>query len=196
MNNKEILRTTLRKQRISLSHTQQQQKSQKIVNHVLESGISKKAQQIGYYHAVRGEANPANLNIGHKQQQFYLPVVVSASENKQQGLVFAPALPTSQHQLNQFNIPEPICEPSELIQIHELDLLIMPLLGFDKRGSRLGMGGGFYDRSLSYKQQYPEKKPVLIGFAYDFQEIESLQAEPWDIGLEWIATESGLFRCK
>ena len=196
MNNKEILRASLRKKRTSLSHIQQQQKSQKIVNHVLESGIFKKAQKIGYYHAVRGEADPANLSIGHKQQQFYLPVVVSASENKQQGLVFAPALPTSQHQPNQFNIPEPICEPSKLIQIHELDLLIMPLLGFDKRGNRLGMGGGFYDRSLSYKQQYPKKKPVLIGFAYDFQEIESLQAEPWDIGLEWIAKESGLFRCK
>ena len=71
----------------------------------------------------------------------------------------------------------------------------MPLLGFDRSGNRLGMGGGFYDRSLAYKQQRPEKRPVLMGFAYDFQEVESLLAEPWDIGLDWIAMESDLFRC-
>jgi len=195
MNSKETLRKLLRKKRISLTHIQQQKKSQKIINHVLKSEVFKTAKNIAYYHAVRGEADPANLNIGHKQQQFYLPIVVSASKNKQQGLVFSPASLTSQYQLNQFNIPEPICEPSELIQVYELDLLIMPLLGFDRSGNRLGMGGGFYDRSLAYKQQRPEKRPVLMGFAYDFQEVESLLAEPWDIGLDWIAMESDLFRC-
>lgn len=196
MNNKEILRKSLREKRASLTHIQQQQKSQKIVNYILDSAVFKDAKKIGYYHAVRGEADPAKLSSMHKQKHFYLPIVISASKNKQAGLVFAPASPTSQYQANLFNIPEPICKHSERINANELDLLIMPLLAFDRSGNRLGMGGGFYDRTLSYKQQHPKTKPVLMGFAYDFQEVELLQAEHWDIGLDWIAMESELIKCE
>ena len=65
----------------------------------------------------------------------------------------------------------------------------MPLLGFDLKGNRLGMGGGYYDRCLAFKKS-KVKKPILLGFAYDFQQVDLLSAEPWDIGLDAIATES------
>ena len=71
MNNKEILRSQLRKKRTQLSRIQQQKKSQTIVNRVLKSNDFKEAYKVGYYHAVRGEADPANLSIMHKPKQFY-----------------------------------------------------------------------------------------------------------------------------
>jgi len=188
MTNKNTVRQTLRNKRIQLSQNEQQKKSQRIVDHILQSTIFSDAQKIGYYYAVHREADPANLNIKKNYKKFYLPVI----SNKPQALEFAPVIATTQYQNNQFSIPEPICKPGELISTNKLDLLILPLLGFNKNGNRLGMGGGFYDRCLSYKQQNPEAKPILIGFAYNFQEVKALQAEPWDIGLDWIATESGL----
>ena len=191
MEKKDKLRKALKKQRSQLSLEQQSQKSQNIAQHVLNSKIFKAAHRVGYYHAVQGEADPQILFTLHKQKKFYLPVLTN--DPSLPALLFAPVSPTTQYQNNIFTIPEPICEVSDMLRAEDLDLLIVPLLGFDKNGNRLGMGGGFYDRTLSYKQENPEKKPVLMGFAYDFQEISSLQAETWDIGLDWIATESALY---
>ena len=191
MEKKDKLRKALKKQRSQLSLEQQRQKSHDIAQHVLNSKIFKAANSVGYYHAVQGEADPQILFTLHEQKKFYLPVVTKDSNAP--ALLFAPVSPTTQYQNNIFTIPEPICEVSDMLRAEDLDLLIVPLLGFDKNGHRLGMGGGFYDRTLSYKQENPKKKPVLMGFAYDFQEISNLQAEAWDIGLDWIATESALY---
>ncbi len=67
----------------------------------------------------------------------------------------------------------------------------MPLLGFDAEGNRLGMGGGYYDRSFAFKQSHINT-PILLGFAYDFQQVDTLTPEPWDIRLDIIATENHL----
>jgi len=190
MENKETIRQRLRKQRAQLPLIDQQQKSQNIIKHILHSEVFLTANNIAYYHAVNGEADPSELSVIYPKKQFFLPIVRSANDNQSQGLIFAPVSATSQYNNNIFNIPEPICDPKDLLNANKLDLLIMPLLGFDRIGNRLGMGGGFYDRTLAYKQYSPEKKPVLMGFAYDFQEVEKLNAEQWDIGLDWIATES------
>lgn len=196
MENKDSLRQSLRKQRSLLSRIQQQKKSQNIIDRVIKTKAFETATNIGYYHAVRGEADPEKLN--RVQKQFYLPIVISEKSisSAPQGLVFAPVSDISQYQDNIFKIPEPVCESSELINADKLDLLIMPLLGFDRSGNRLGMGGGFYDRTLSYKKNQPEGNPVLMGFAYDFQEVAALQAESWDIGLDWIVTESEIIKCR
>lgn len=186
---KNDLRSLLRNKRSGLSSIDQQRKSQLIINHILQSKLFKKSVKIGYYHAVRGEANPKNLSNSDTKKQFYLPVI---SKDECIALEFAPVTPQTQYTNNQFAIPEPVCAQSELMGVDELDLLFVPLLSFDKQGNRLGMGGGFYDRCLSFKQQQPKKKPILIGFSYDFQEVDVLQAEPWDIPLDGVATESGL----
>lgn len=188
MDDKNTLRNTLKNKRILLSHIEQQEKSQRIINHILHSTIFSDAQKIGYYYAVRGEADPSNLNSNRSHKSFYLPVISS----KPQALKFAPITSITQYQNNKFSIPEPTYKPSQLINAIKLDLLIIPLLGFDKNGNRLGMGGGFYDRCLAYRQKTPVAKPILMGFAYNFQEVENLQTEYWDIGLDWIATEKGL----
>ncbi len=64
----------------------------------------------------------------------------------------------------------------------------MPLVALDKKGNRLGMGGGFYDKSLANCKN----KPVKIGWAYDFQLVEKLNVNAWDIGLDIAVLPSGL----
>jgi len=187
MNNKEEIRKTLLEKRRLLSSQKQYDKSLQIVNKVKQCEVYKTANKIAFYHAVRKEADPESLS-NDTVKQFYLPIL---SPNKSQGLLFAPVNANTQYQNNKYAIPEPVCNHEELVAAETLDLIIMPLLGFDKHGNRLGMGGGFYDRSLAFKKKQM-KSPILIGFAYDFQEVESLETEAWDIGLDFIATESRL----
>jgi 5-formyltetrahydrofolate cyclo-ligase len=69
----------------------------------------------------------------------------------------------------------------------------MPLVAFDPSGNRLGMGGGFYDRTFSYlRNRKFWTKPLLIGIAYEFQRLDSLTPSPWDVPLQAIATEKSL----
>ncbi len=74
----------------------------------------------------------------------------------------------------------------------ELDALILPLLAFDTQGQRLGMGGGFYDRSLAaLRHRRRWRRPRLLGVAHGFQEVSELPREPWDVPLDGIVTEQG-----
>ena len=77
--------------------------------------------------------------------------------------------------------------PSELAPQVEPDVILVPLLGFDKRGTRLGYGGGYYDRTLAKLS----KKPRLIGLAFAAQELDTVPREPHDIPLDAIITENG-----
>ncbi|HIO96353.1 MAG TPA: 5-formyltetrahydrofolate cyclo-ligase [Leucothrix sp.] len=189
--NKDNLRTLILNERGEHSKASHQQKSENIVKQVSQSPPFKKAKRVAFYFAVRGEADPQKLMIENHadDKTFYLPVL---SQNKKQGLLFAPIKQNTQYKNNKFSIPEPICDHNALVTGDSLDLVLMPLLGFDKQGNRLGMGGGFYDRTFSFKRS-KKIKPVLMGFAYDFQEIDALKAEDWDIPMDYIATESKLF---
>ena len=187
--NKHEIRKPLLALRAQLSKSEQQEKSAQIVAHIKQSDVFIQSKKVAFYHSVRGEADPQGLlSSTSDSQKFYLPLL---SVDKSQGLIFAPIDQNTQYKNNAFSIPEPIVETHTLLDAKELDLVIMPLLGFDLTGNRLGMGGGYYDRCFSFKHSNTTK-PILIGFAYDFQKIEALITEPWDIGLDMIATESGL----
>jgi 5-formyltetrahydrofolate cyclo-ligase len=70
----------------------------------------------------------------------------------------------------------------------------MPLVGFDKAGNRLGMGGGFYDRSFAFKQKRHSCQPKLIGLAHSIQQVDNLSVQGWDIPVDNIVTELGVSR--
>ena len=86
---------------------------------------------------------------------------------------------------NRFGIKEPIDGSPSSAQT--LDLILIPLVGFDQRGNRLGMGGGFYDRTLAFKLKTPQR-PNLIGLAHECQRVEHLETDPWDIPMTGILT--------
>ena len=96
---------------------------------------------------------------------------------------------------NRFGIPEPDVAAHSRCRARDLDLVLMPLVAFDPTGNRLGMGGGFYDRTFSYlRNRSTWKKPLLLGIAYEFQRLDSLPSQSWDVPLHGVATEKHLYR--
>lgn len=89
---------------------------------------------------------------------------------------------------NRYGINEPKDTPS--IDTETLDIILTPLVAFDRQGHRLGMGGGYYDRTFSFLlNQADIPRPKLIGLAYACQEVPSLSPDPWDVPLHGVVTE-------
>lgn len=125
-------------------------------------------------------------------KQCYLPVLDPLGSNR---LWFAPLFPGASLRPNRFGIPEPNVAARHLVSARHLDLLLLPLVAFDHLGNRLGMGGGFYDRSLAYiKHRHQWRRPHLYGVAHQFQCVPLLQQASWDIPLNGIVTDQRIYR--
>jgi 5-formyltetrahydrofolate cyclo-ligase len=148
--------------------------------------------RVAGYWASHGEL-PLNLVIpplATRGQQFLLPVI---GRNKQ--LRFAPWQSGEEVQPNRYGIPEPVAQ-DELLEPFQLDLVFVPLLGFDRRGNRLGHGGGYYDRSFGFlNEQVRPTEPLLVGIGYAFQELAQVDEQAWDVPLDFVATERELIDC-
>ncbi len=94
-------------------------------------------------------------------------------------------------QRNRYGILEPV--DAELIQVADIDLVLIPLVGWNTDGNRLGMGASFYDRLFQPFAELP--RPVRLGVGYQMQQADSIPKDPWDIRLHCILTENGLFTC-
>ena len=90
---------------------------------------------------------------------------------------------------NRFGIPEPLGQPSVLVQ--ELDWILMPLVAFSSKGVRLGMGGGFYDRTLANIDR-SQKRPLLAGVSHSLSQAESIPSEPWDVPMDLVISDRGI----
>ncbi len=122
----------------------------------------------------------------------YVPVLDKIVTRR---LLFAPLRPGQPMRPNRFDIPEPVAQDRERLRSGRLDLILMPLVGFDADGHRLGMGGGFYDRTLAYlRTRRHRPRPHLMGIAFECQRVDALPARPWDVPLQSVATECGLRR--
>lgn len=186
------LRRQLRQQRSKLSATTRRTLSRNIVRHLRQSRLFRNARHIALYLPVRGEADPRLLYMsGLPRQQFYLPVLSPFGDKR---LWFVRWDKTTRFRNNRFQIPEPYPPYKRRRPARWLDLIITPLVAFDGHGSRLGMGGGYYDRTFVFKKrQTPQRRPTLCGFAYDFQKVEQLSRQSWDIPLDAIVTETSFF---
>jgi 5-formyltetrahydrofolate cyclo-ligase len=106
-------------------------------------------------------------------------------------LMFGPWHPGDPLVANAYGIPEPELAPHSLLAPADMAAVVLPLVGFSADGHRLGMGGGYYDRSFAFRLDAPAP-PWLVGAAYSFQRLDSLPAQPWDVRLDAIATEQGI----
>ena len=185
------LRNQLKQQRRQLSQTQQQQAAKAMAIRLRQQRIWRAAQHIALYWPVRGEADARLLKrYALPRQRFYLPVL---SPFKDKRLWFIEWSTRTSFKANRFGIPEPLIQAHLLRPARHLDLVITPLVACNWQGVRLGMGGGFYDRSFAFKrQQTSARKPYLVGYAYDFQIIPSLIAQAWDVRLDYVLTEQNL----
>ncbi len=96
---------------------------------------------------------------------------------------------------NRFGIPEPDRAARERVSAAALDLILLPLVAFDDDGNRLGMGGGFYDRTLGFlRQRRYWQRPLCYGVAFEFQRIDRITPAPWDVPLDGCLTETREYR--
>lgn len=187
------LRVRMRQQRLPLTPPQRMAAAQGL-RHSLESlPAFLDANRIAGYWACRGEM-PLNLAIAplaQRGQHFYLPLLDTDRQ-----LRFARWRSGDAVVPNRFGIPEPDV-PNGLIEPTELDLVLVPLLAFSRDGVRVGAGGGFYDTSFAFlRNQQRPVKPLFVGVGYAFQEQATLDAQPWDVALDYVATERELIQCQ
>lgn len=151
------------------------------------------SRKIACYCAHDGEIDPRVVveHIWETDKICYFPVVPRSSREP---LWFAAADPSTPLAANRFGILEPVVEDNAFVRAQKLDLILLPLVGFDRNGNRIGMGGGYYDRSLSFlRDQKHMQKPRLIGLAHDFQRVDGIEATPRDIPLQAVITDKHVY---
>ena len=184
------IRNIIKEKRSQLSEKELSLTSKAITERIRSFKFPKELTKIGIYYAVNNEVDvhPLCKILWQESKRVYLPIV----EKKK--LLFGEYRDTSNLKNNRFKIPEPIVGIESQISAFELDLIFMPLVAFDPMGNRIGMGGGFYDRTLDNKQLDNDlKKPILVGVAYEFQKQNQIQPNSWDIPLDMIFTESKIY---
>ncbi len=179
------LRRLIRTRRRSLDPTAQQAAATALVQQVLALPQLPQCQHIALYLANDGEPDTGPLIQALWQQgkQLYLPVLHPVVPGY---LVFVRYQPDTLLYPNKFGISEPLAQCQQLLPVSALDLIFTPLVAFDEQGNRLGMGGGFYDRTLS---QLPHNSQCqVIGLAHNCQQVNAVPAAAWDIPLKQIIT--------
>ena len=191
--NRNQLRKQLRAKRRALSFEQQQQASEALALNLLKHPALHRARHIGIYLPNDGEIDPQlYIDLARRKGiKFYLPILHPIYPGK---LVFSPYFDGVQLTANRFGIPEPPFPRSRRRPAWALDAVLFPLVGFDEEGGRLGMGSGFYDRTFAFSRIRPAMAPKLIGLAHDFQKVESLPTEPWDVPLHGVVTDKRCYR--
>lgn len=194
---KNQLRQRLRQQRRDLPAATQRRAAKRLLQQLRKLPEFRRARHIALYSASDGEIS-TNEVLRHCQQRgkvCYLPVI--HRDTKQAQMRFHRHAPGQTLRSNTFNIPEPNALRRRQIDPARLDMMLLPLVGFDRRGNRLGMGGGYYDRALAFKQRRnAANTPLLIGLAHHLQEVERLPTQHWDIPLDWVATDREIFAAR
>ena len=180
------LRQSIRIQRRSVSTSDREKFAKRLLSQVQKLANFKNGQKIALYLPNDGEIDTKYIQNFLKSKGFsiYLPILVGKR------LKFAKV--GKNFRKNRYGIDEPVS--TQILDANQLNILFMPLVGFDKDKNRIGMGGGFYDRTLSFKtRQKNYKNPKLYGLAFDCQEVAKLNVKPWDIKLDAIITPSKIY---
>ncbi|MFD1090744.1 5-formyltetrahydrofolate cyclo-ligase [Providencia vermicola] len=184
------IRQTIRQARRQLTLEQQKIAAEHAKLNALQHPKIALAKNIALFLSFDGEINTQPLidALWQQNKQVYLPVLHPFSAHH---LLFLHYRPDSQLVKNRFNIAEPPLDVRDVLPPEQLDVMLIPLVAFDSQGQRLGMGGGFYDRTLANWQKsgfYP------IGLAHDCQHVEQLPVAHWDIPLPEIITPKKIWR--
>lgn len=184
MNTRSQLRTEARQRRNSLSVTEQDNAAIALTKRLSAHSKIQQAQRIAIYLNNDGELSTKKFIKWCWQQKkhVYLPVVHPFSQGN---LLFLHYQQNTKLINNIYGILEPQLDVTKVCPLDQLDIICTPLVAFDDSGARLGMGGGFYDRSLANWQQ---AKLYPLGLAHDCQRVEKIPIESWDIPLPEIIT--------
>ncbi|WP_095052441.1 5-formyltetrahydrofolate cyclo-ligase [Pseudomonas sp. Irchel s3b2] len=187
------LRRMLRKARRALTPSQQREAARGLYKQLAQHPLFRRAKHISLYLPMDGEIDPRLLMRAAQRRgkATYLPVLSAWPQTK---MVFQRIRPGEKLKPNRFRIPEPRYNIARQRKVWALDLVLLPLVGFDDVGGRLGMGGGFYDRSLAYLARRKDwRKPTLLGLAHECQKVQRLAQASWDVPLQGTVTDKAWY---
>ncbi|MBY4890146.1 5-formyltetrahydrofolate cyclo-ligase [Pantoea sp. DY-15] len=184
------IRQHVRHLRRNLTSEQQEQAADQLAEHAINIAPIANAQRIALFLSVDGEINtrPLIAKLWQQKKQVYLPVLHPFSPGNLLFIRYTPETPLAP---NKLRIPEPPLDITQLATLDQLDVMLVPLVAFDYAGQRLGMGGGFYDRTLQNWQQHGF---LPVGIAHDCQRVEALPVAAWDVPLPAILTPAKLWQ--
>ena len=190
---KNRIRTEMRERRRRLTLEERSVASNALAKNLLQLMGFKRVGRIGAYMANDGEIDPlpALLDCLQRGYKCFLPVLLPG---QRPSVRFANFSNTSKFRLNQYGILEPDLYQQHCLNAIQLEWILLPLVAFDMAGNRLGMGGGYYDSSLAL---IPHRKnwqrPRLIGLAYEFQRVDQIVVDEWDVQMHSILTDKKLY---
>ncbi|MCC5827468.1 5-formyltetrahydrofolate cyclo-ligase [Alkalimonas sp.] len=187
------LRQLIRQRRKQLSTEQQHLAARQLAQRFSHLPFLPDCQHIALYLSNDGELDtwPLIHALWQLGKQLYLPLLHPFTSGH---LIFQHFQANTPMRANRFGIPEPDWSCPDLRPVPQLDLICTPLVAFDAKGNRLGMGGGFYDRTLAhYPTRSSDGQPKLIGLAHSCQQVDALPIEPWDVPLPAICTPDAIF---
>ncbi|WP_271104492.1 5-formyltetrahydrofolate cyclo-ligase [Pseudomonas tohonis] len=188
------LRRLLRQTRRTLSPLEQKRAARDLYRQLAQHPLFRRARHVALYLPEDGEIDPRPLlrEAQKRGKATYLPVLKAWPPTR---MVFQRLRPGEKLVRNRFRILEPRANGSQQRPVWALDLVLLPLVGFDEDGGRLGMGGGFYDRSLAYRARRKNwQKPTLLGLAHECQKVDRLPLASWDVRLQATVTDGGWYR--
>lgn len=183
------LRREIRSRRAALSPTLRIAAAQQLADRLRTlPSLPTEGYAAGYW-AVGGEIALHAWQVALPSRLIYcLPVLGDDSL-----LRFAPWRAGDPLVANRFGIPEPDVAPASLLDASDLALAIVPLVAFDDRCHRVGMGGGWYDRTFAARREAQSRAPLLVGAAYEVQRVDRIAPQPWDVHLDAVCTEAAIY---
>lgn len=180
------LRRVLRARRRALSMGERRRAARRFARNLATALPARRYREVALYQASDGELDPLPA-LDHerfRRARQYLPVLDRVQRGRMR---FYPWRRSQPLRANRFGIGEPRDKPRARAA-WALDAILIPLVGFDDRSHRLGMGGGYYDRALADLERRP-RRPRLIGVAYEFQRLPRLAEAAWDKPVDQVITD-------
>lgn len=185
------LRREIRAERLALPAAKARAAACRAVHRLWSLPILTRARSLALYLPTGGELDctPLAVQAWRRGRTVFLPVITGAT------LRFAPFGADSELRPNRFGILEPVTRVRDWRSARQLDVIIAPLVAFDMRGHRLGMGGGYYDRTLAFLMRRScARRPHFVALAFEMQKIATLPAGAWDVHLDAVVTEATTYR--
>ena len=193
MDHRQQIRQTLRARRDAQSMEQCTRDSLQICETLIRSAVLQRAKRIACYFAHGKEVDLTGLMLSawQRNKQIFLPVLAQFPKGRLWWVPYAMDTPLYR---NRYGIHEPRhLKRLRRTKLRSLDVILMPLVAFDANGHRIGMGGGFYDRSLARLQHdHSWHRPLRIGVAFSWQQVPAIPAQAWDVPLDAVATEQSM----
>lgn len=185
MQTKAELRRLMRSRRRALSRRERARASRALCRRLKYLPSFTNSKNIGIYLPNDGEIDVTPVILGTRAKHFYLPILPPRGQRR---LWFGLYEPHTKLIPDRFGIPEPVT--GRRIRANSLDLVLVPLVAFDYSGGRIGMGGGFYDATLGFVEERSKTRSIsIIGAAYQFQNVDFIPKDSWDIPLSGVITD-------